>query len=82
MFQRGALRLACATQDQFYHEKLAPYAGGDRLSLLNVPDDNEFSFVKSKHLPLGEIIHKTKEMVICLRDLLCQHERLGSFGCP
>jgi hypothetical protein len=36
-----------------------PYARGDRLSLLNVPDSNELSFIKSKHLPHGEIIHRT-----------------------
>lgn len=59
--------------NQFYHEKPAPYAKGDRLSLLNVPDNNELSLVKSKHLPHGEIIHKTMEMVICLFGLLWLH---------
>lgn len=62
--------MCAAAHNQFYHEKPVPYAGGDRLSLLNVPDNNELSFVKSKHLPHGEIIHKTMEMVICLFDLL------------
>lgn len=38
--------LSAAEHYQFYHEKPVPYAREDRLSLLNVPDNNELSFVK------------------------------------